>query len=299
MRKYIAALAVILAVCIGVLPALADGSAPVAENFEFETPRGVSFGAQLAAADPEGDALTFEITTQPTKGTIELEDDGKFVYTPEDGRRGRDYFGYRAVDQNGNRSQEATVIIKLTKNKSVYYADMDGSASYCSAVRLAECGAFIGKQIGGEYYFEPEACVTRGEFLTMCLNAMNADILSGVVSTGFSDDAGIPEWQKAYIASAVKDGIVKGRPSESGACFDSDTEISRVEAGVILDRMLRLTNVSADSGSSELPVWAAQSAANVDACGILPLESIDGTALTRAQAADMIAAAMDVSARRG
>lgn len=67
MRKYIAAVLACLSLCALMLPALADSSAPVAENFEFETYRGVSFGGRLAAVDPEGDAVSFEITTQPKR----------------------------------------------------------------------------------------------------------------------------------------------------------------------------------------------------------------------------------------
>ncbi len=297
MRKYIAAVLCCLALCALVFPAMADNSAPVAENFEFETYRGVSFGGQLAAVDPDGDAVSFEITTQPKKGTIELNDDGSFVYSPAEGKRGRDYFGYKAVDANGDRSQEATVIIKLVKNKSVSYVDMDGNASYCSAVKLAECGAFIGKQIGGEYYFEPQKTLSRGEFVAMCLCVTGTDVLRGVVSTGFDDDGSIPDWQRAYVASAVRDGVVKGKNGASGAVFDADAEISRAEAGVMLDRLLSLTNVSVEDGGA-VPTWAAQSAANLDACGIMNENCVDSAALTHAEAADMLAAAMNVLSRR-
>ena len=247
MRKYIAAALCCLALCALVFPALADNSAPVAENFEFETYRGVSFGGKLCAVDPDGDAVSFEITTQPKKGTIELSDDGSFV-------------------------------------------DMDGSASYCSAVRLAECGAFVGKQIGGEYYFEPQKTLSRGEFVAMCLCVTGTDVLRGVVSTGFADDGSIPDWQRAYVASAGRDGVVKGK---SGAVFDAEAEISRAEAGVMLDRLLSLTNVSCENSG-----WAAQSAANLDACGIMDSENVDSAALTHAEAADMLAAAMNVLENR-
>ncbi len=296
MRRYIALFMVFLALCALVFPAAADNCAPVAENFEFETYRGVSFGGELAAVDPDGDAVSFEITTEPKKGTIELSDNGSFVYTPAEGKRGRDYFGYRAVDAQGNRSQEATVIIKLVKNRSVSYADMDGEASYCSAVRLAECGAFIGRQIGGEYYFEPQETLTRGEFVSMCLCVTGADVLSGVVSTGFADDGSIPDWQRAYVASAVRDGVVKGRAGAAGAVFDAGADISRAEAGVMLNRLLRLTN--AGYGSDTAETWTAQAAANLDACGIMDGASLDSAALTHAEAADMLSAAMDVLKNR-
>ncbi len=285
----------VLVLCFSLIPVHAENTAPVAENFEFQTYRGVSFGGQLAAIDPDGDTLRFEITTEPVKGTLELSSDGSFVYTPADGKKGKDYFGYKAVDAEGNLSQEATVIIKLIKQKSdVSYTDMEGSASYCSAVKLADRGAFIGKQLGGEYYFEPEHTVTRGEFLNMCLAATGADLLSGVVSTGFTDDSDIPDWQKASVSTAVKCGIVKGYSDGNGIYFNADSEISRAEAMVMLNRSLQLSDVSYYDVSSDVPDFAVQSAANLAACNVIGSTAASTSPLTRAEAADMLANAMSL-----
>lgn len=282
-----------LVLCLSLIPAQADNSSPVAENFEFETYRGVSFGGQLSAIDPDGDTLSFEITTEPVKGSLELSDDGSFVYTPEDGKKGKDYFGYKAVDSEGNLSQEATVIIRLIKQKSdVSYTDMEGSASYCGAIRLAECGAFIGKQMDGEYYFEPEHTVSRGEFLSMCLAVTDADILNGVVCTGFTDDSDIPAWEKACVSTAVKNGIVRGYSGEKGAYFDADAEITRAEAMVMLSRTMQLSDVSVRDVDSDVPQFAAQAAANLTACNVISSTAHSTVPLTRAEAADMLANAM-------
>lgn len=89
---------------------------PCTENLEFSTMRGTAFRGQLIAEDPEGEEVSFEITIAPGKGTITLEPDGSFIYTPAKGKRGKDYFGYRATDPQGSRSQEGTVIIRLTKD---------------------------------------------------------------------------------------------------------------------------------------------------------------------------------------
>lgn len=304
MKKHILISAVALALCAAlcgglVAPVCADNTAPIAENFEFETYRGVSFGGQLAAVDPDGDTLNYEITTQPVKGTIDLKDDGSFIYTPADGKRGKDYFGYKAIDAEGNRSQEATVIIKLVKcDSDVSYIDMVGNPSYRSAMKLAECGAFVGKCIGGEYYFEPEQSLSRGEFLSLCLEATGADLLSGVVSTGFSDDDKIPSWLKSYVSTAVMQGIVKGELTDEGTCFGAEKQISRAEAMVILNRALRLSDVSYLKVSDAVPTWAAQSAANLTACGIIGDDEAEIDSLTRAEAADMLAAAMDLIEKR-
>lgn len=295
----VTALLTALLLCLAlVLPAMAENSAPVAENFEFETYRGVSFGGELSAIDPDGDVLRYEITTEPVKGELSLGDDGSFVYTPFDGKRGRDYFGYKAVDEKGNVSQEATVIIKLLKNAPVSYADMEGEGSYYAAVRLAESGAFIGKQLGGEYFFEPADTVTRGEFLSMCLNVTDADILSGVVSTGFFDDEGIPAWEKGYVSTAVKNGIVYGRVSDEGAVFDANKPVSRAEAASMLNRTLRLSDVSYTEDSA-VPSWAAQSVYNLAACDVMSAEDAMDAPLSRAEAADMLLGAMNIVEARG
>ena len=288
----------VLVLCFSLIPVSADSSAPVAENFEFETYRGVSFGGQLSALDAQGSALSFEITTQPVKGSIELCDDGSFVYTPLDGKKGRDYFGYKAIDAEGNSSQEATVIIKILKQKpAVSYADMNGNASYRSAVKLAESGAFVGKQLCGSYYFEPEAALTRGEFLAMCLEITGIDLLRGVMSTGFADDDKIPAWEKSGVSTAVKCGIVKGYNGTEGVFFDADAEISRAEAAVMLDRALSLTDVSY-LDTAEVPAFAAQAAANLSACKVLSGTAEMSSPLTRAEAADMLAGAMEIIDKR-
>lgn len=301
-RYLISCAAVILTLTLSLglaLPGTAEGSAPVAENLEFETYRGVSFGGELAAIDPDGDTLSFRITTEPVKGSLELNDDGSFVYTPADGKRGKDYFGYKAVDSEGNCSQEATVIIRLIKQKTeVSYADMDGSASYCSAIRLAECGAFIGRQLGGEYYFDPEDTLSRGEFLSLCLEISGADLLAGVVSTGFTDDADIPDWQKSYVSTGVKNGIVKGYSGSDGPCFAGESTISKAEAAAMLNRCLRLSDVSYVNLNGAVPSWAAQDAANLCACDVLSTSAVLDCPLTRADAADMLAAAMLVIENR-
>jgi len=68
-------------------PVFAEGSAPVAENLELKTYRNVSVGGSLSAYDPDGDSVTYKITTEPRKGIIELDDNGKFIYTPEGNKR--------------------------------------------------------------------------------------------------------------------------------------------------------------------------------------------------------------------
>ncbi len=280
----------------------AAAGAPIAENLELTTYRGVSVGGRLAATDPEGGALTFEVTTQPAKGELALDVDGHFVYTPSDGKRGKDYFGYQAVDADGNRSQEATVIIRIEKQKSkVCYSDLDGSGSAYCAWRLAEEGVFCGANLAGQYVFEPDKAVTREEFLAMCMKVADMEVLTGVRRTGFADDREIAVWAKPYVSTALKNGVISGYAADSGATFAPTQAVTAAEAAVILDRAVGLTDaVSAwFAWDSAVPAWAVQSAANLSSCGLLPYGcSFSDATLTRAQAAEMLCGAMDIMARR-
>ena len=279
------------------------GSAPVAENLELATYRGVSIGGRLSATDPDGDKVTFEITTNPVKGKIDLDEDGHFVYTPADGKRGKDYFGYKAVDSDGNCSQEATVIIKIQKQSSkISYSDTAGVGSAYAAIRLAEEGIFTGEQLAGEYVFSPDEPVTRQEFLAMCMKLSGQPALRGVLTTGFADDAAIGAWAKPYVSTALRSGVISGYAHDDAvAVFGPERDITVTEAAVMLDRSIELTDaVTTWFGYDDsVPAWALQSASNVSSCGLLPYGcSFADETLSRGEAAEMLCAALDVLAKR-
>lgn len=304
-RKTIGIIAacLIVAMSIGAVAVLAasENGKPIAENLELTTYREVSVGGRLMATDPEGSAVNFQITTNPTKGKLELEEDGSFVYTPDKGRKGRDYFGYKATDEDGNSSAEATVIIKIEKQKSaIHYTDMDGNGAAYAAAVLAERELFVGECLGGQYVFNPEAPVTRGEFLTMCLKLNDYEILSGVITTGFADDESIPGYQKPYISTALLTGVVSGySDGMNTAVFNGGNSISYSEAAVMLNRSMNLTDVSADSYGDAAPVWAAQACANISACRITDYAtSISPAPLTRADCAKLLNEAIRVLENR-
>ena len=303
------ATALLLLAVLAFTPALAaddgaasgENTAPVAENQELQTYRGVSIGGCLTAYDADGDEITFELVTEPMKGVVELSPDGYFVYTPDEGRRGRDYFGFRAVDALGNASQEGTVIIKLVKQKTkLTYADMAGDGNEYAAVMLTESGVFTGASLGANSVFDPDDVVTRGEFLVLCMNTADCDILTGVSSTGFYDDDEIDAWLKPYVATALMRGFIRGQESEDGPVFRPNDPITLSDACVMLNAVLGVTDVvSAAAYFDDAENPAAQSVANLTAAGIMPDRWNDlSVSVTRADAAGMLCAAMGLLARR-
>ena len=60
--------------------------------------------------DPEGDALTPAIITQPSAGSAVLQADGSILYTPQPGYSGSDYFTYSVTDSGGKNDSAAVSI---------------------------------------------------------------------------------------------------------------------------------------------------------------------------------------------
>lgn len=285
---------------IGAAPlAYAESSAPLAENLELTTYRNVTVGGKLSAYDPNGGELKFMISTEPIKGKVELEENGSFVYTPAEGKKGRDYFGYKVSDSEGNLSQEATVIIRIEKqSKDVMYSDMEGRADEYTALLLSEKGIFTGEQIGGNYCFSPDKEVSRGEFLSLCMLLNGNNKISTVLDTGYADDAFIPAWMKPYAVNAAMSGVYMGLDKENGTVFSHDETISMSEAVLMLDRALNTTRVNYLALDEYAPENVAQACVNLAACGVLEDSSISPDMLTRADMANMLASAIAVMEKR-
>lgn len=301
MKKRLLALALALTLCAALTPVFAaagteNSGAPEADHFELTTYRSTSVGGKLTATDPEGDPVSFKLTTEPMKGSVTIEPDGAFVYTPGDGKRGKDYFGYKAVDADGNESDEATVIISIEKAKSApTYADMAGRAEAYAAARLAEEAVFCGKTIAGTALFCPDETLSRGEFLAMCLAAAHEPILKDVRATGFGDDNAIPAWSKSYVSTGVLSGSIRGYATGSAVVFDAGRPITRAEAAVMLDRTFSPGgNVAASAMDvpDAVPAWAAQAVARMTAASVYPAGADPDAQLTRAEAAQMLVNAM-------
>lgn len=270
--------------------------APVAQDIEIRTYRNIPCQGQLLATDSEGEDLTYAVADQPRKGCVTI-DGAEFVYTPAENAAGGDRFTYTATDSAGNVSLPATVTVTIEKTKcGVTYADTEDPASAVAAQCLAENGIFTGAKIGGQYYFDPDAEVTRSEFLAMALETVGREV-TDVTMTGFCDDESIPTWAKAYAAAGVADGIVRGKTTENGAAFKGEEAITFNEAATVLDRVLDMEDVDLDEWYADreaVPSWAAQAVGNMEAVSVLSVGSFGSAAMaapvTRADAAQMLSA---------
>ena len=274
-----------------------EEGAPVAQDVELRTYRDIPCQGQFLASDSEGEDLTFAVAEEPKKGTVTVEG-ADFTYTPKEGISGGDSFTYTATDSSGNVSLPATVTITIEKTKSgVTYSDTENCKAAVAAQHLAECGVFTGAKIGDQYYFEPDAEVSRSEFLAMVLETAGREV-TDVTMTGFCDDGVIPTWAKAYAAAGVADGIVQGKITAEGVAFMGDNPISFNEAATVLNRVLDIGDVDLDEWYADreaVPSWASQAVGNMEAVSVLRAGSFGSHTMeahvTRADAAQMLSAA--------
>ncbi len=90
-------------------PLAADDSYATDKN---ETLTVASPGVLSNDSDGDGDGLTAILVDAPTHGTVELAEDGSFVYKPAEGFSGQDEFTYRASDGSASTLAVVSILIR-------------------------------------------------------------------------------------------------------------------------------------------------------------------------------------------
>ena len=253
---------------------------PIAEDSALETYKNLSIDGNLKAEDPEGEALTYTVSRQPRRGTVTIHEDGSFSYVPKKNKVGVDSFTYTAADPAGNISREATVTITILKpTDATQYTDTVGRDCRFAAEWMKNTGIFTGEVIGGNACFQPDAPVSRSEFITMMVSALELSV-EDAAQAGVPEDT--PDWLKPYVSAALRSGLTAGLPD--GDQMTGTQTITGVEAAVMLQNTLDLSMPAEAEADGDVPAWAA------DAVTVLGAYDIILTAddLTRGQAAQIL-----------
>ena len=234
-----------------------EDKAPIAEDLATETYKNLPTTVRLKVSDPEGQPMTFAVVRQPKRGTVEIREDGSFIYTPKKNKVGVDSFTFTATDPAGKVSREATVTIMILKpTDAAKYTDTAGLECQFSAEWMRHTGIFTGENLAGNPCFSPDKPVTRGEFTSMLVKALDLKPEPELALTGYTDE--IPGWLQPYLAAAVRSGLTAGMPQQE--VFGAEESITGAEAAVMLHNALDLTASSSESDTTILdvmvPVWA-------------------------------------------
>lgn len=260
-----------------------DKTPPEVEDVKLETYKNLPREGALTAADPEGSAVTFTIVRQPKRGELSMNADGTFTYTPKKNKVGKDSFTFTAADEAGNVSREGTVSIEILKPlDNAAYRDMAQSTHQFEALWMKNTGLFSGSEIAGERCFQPEAPVTRGEFLAMAMKLLELPVDPAAYTAGFADEDQAADWLKPYLSAALRAGLISGETQDDRLVFRPNDAITQAEAAVLLQSALDLPASEAEV-SQEVPAWAQEAAEALSAGGV----SLDcsNTPLTREAAA--------------
>ena len=261
-----------------------EDKAPVAEDSTLETYKNLPNTGKLKVFDPEEQTLTYSIIRQPRRGTVTITEDGSFTYTPKKNKVGTDSFTYTATDPAGKVSREATVTVEIMKpTNPEQYTDTVGTPCRFAAEWMKNTGLFIGEQVGGAPCFQPDKTVSRGEFLTMLVKALDMNVEEAGDFTGFTDDA--PNWLKPYLAAALRNGLTENWPDRE--VFGASEPITGAEAALLVRNGLDLAvpTVGSKENDGELPVWAENAVTAVGEIGI----QVDPTGqLTRQTVAELL-----------
>ncbi|MFU7560472.1 S8 family serine peptidase [Roseiconus sp. JC912] len=251
------------------LEVLGVADAPRAADDNYNLPIGSTLrrlnpsqGVLANDFDPDGDSIQVQlpIISQPTKGTLEINADGTFIYNNETGIVGDvDSFTYRVVDSTGKVSAVRTVT--LTLNRSEYQnpiggmeADVtaDGFVSPIDALRIvnligrlgAETGAVPVSEIGTPppdfYDVNGDGVVSASDALivinTLALRQANGEgelVTSG--ESALSTSTSFAAASSDFLPPASATFVQSTDDSESEVLTSTDVADSLLAAGLEID----------------------------------------------------------------
>ncbi|MGQ0800578.1 MAG: Ig-like domain-containing protein, partial [Pseudomarimonas sp.] len=208
----------------------AVNDAPTANAQSLQTEQAVPLPITLTGSDTEGDALTFVVTTPPTRGTLSGSAPN-FIYTANAGAEGTDSLSFVAND-GGLSSAAATVSILVTRSNREPQITS-------TAVTQAS--------VGVAYRYDVDASDPDGDALTFRLDgaplAMTIDSATGEI-TWTPAAADIGEQPVAVIVEDPRGGsnrqsfVVRVQAAVANRAPVADSQVITTASGAGIDLIL-------------------------------------------------------------
>jgi hypothetical protein len=206
-------------VALGVVVLVADGggkknqaptvsAATQAVTTNEDTPATVT----VSASDPDGDALTFTVTANPTKGTVTGGTNGIFTYSPSLNANGSDTFTVTVRDPAGlSVTQTVNVTITAVNDAPVNtlpagYTTAAGTAVKLSGLSVADVDAGSGVITVALAVASGTLTATSGGNVTVTGSGTASVVLSGTLAN-----------INAYLGDAAKQPSFLPAPGSSGS----------------------------------------------------------------------------------
>ncbi|MEQ1652403.1 MAG: Ig-like domain-containing protein, partial [Hyphomicrobium sp.] len=119
--------------------------APAANDVSTTTPEDAPLGGTLTATDVDGDTPSFTKGSDPSHGTVVVNNDGSYTYTPAADYNGPDSFTYIVSDGNGGTTTKTVSIIVTPVNDAPVADDETGTATEDTTLTVpAASGLLVG-----------------------------------------------------------------------------------------------------------------------------------------------------------
>ncbi|WP_345478708.1 retention module-containing protein, partial [Niveibacterium umoris] len=186
-------------VTVGVTPV---NDAPVTSNLALTTPEDTPVSGQVTGSDVDGDTLSYTKGSDPAHGTVVVNADGTFTYTPGKDYHGADTFTVTVSDGNGGTTT-ATVTVGVTPvndapvannlnlttqentpiNGKVIATDVDGDAlSFAKASNPAHGSVVM--HADGTFTYTPSASYTGSDSFKVSVSDGHGGTTSATVFIG-------------------------------------------------------------------------------------------------------------------
>jgi VCBS repeat-containing protein len=123
-----------------VINVLAVNDPPVAQNGSASGYEDTPISGQLVATDVDSPTPSFSRVTQASYGTVIVEADGSFTYTPDPNFNGTDSFSYRATDGQANGNVATITLTVAPVNDAPVAANDSYATNEDTALTVATAG---------------------------------------------------------------------------------------------------------------------------------------------------------------
>lgn len=159
-------------------------------------------GVISTAADPDGDVLTYSIAPgdAPANGTVVMNADGTYVYTPDADYNGTDTFTYTVTDPSGETDSATVTVTVAPQNDAPIAGSIQGGATEGGAVATVDLKD-VTSDVDGD---------TLTYALVTSVDGLSIDASTGVVSLDPTVEAydGLAQGETLQIVAgySVSDG---------------------------------------------------------------------------------------------
>ncbi len=228
--------------------------APVANDLSLLTDEDTPVDGQVPASDVDGDALTYQVSTPPTNGTVVLDPvTGQFTYTPNPDFNGSDSFVVTVDDGNGGTTTSTVTIGVLPVNdppvsadlnlvtdenvpvgSQVVATDVDGDTLSYAVSTGPSNGTVTLNAVTGEFTYTPNTGYNGSDVFVVTVGDGNGGTTTSTVTIGVNPAGPVTPGNTAPVASDLalvtdEDTPVSGQVVASDA--DGDVLFYSVSSG--------------------------------------------------------------------